>query len=296
MRGDLRTYKIHLGSGNILMEPNDQYLCIVPGRGSTVIEEVFLPFEGDTVFSIILSKAFLLAEDRKITDPSITKQINPSRDMTLIRPAREADLRALYEVWYQTEVVDNPNPPSPGEVPAYLSHVLRTRTIFVAEQDGEVLAFAGTIRRGNIAFLTDLFVRPACQSGQLGKTLLQAVFPQTAKLVHCTISSSDPRALALYIRAGMQPQWPFFALHGEKPSLRLPDQGIEFIEADPADPELIEWDAQIGGRRRSEDHIFWIHEQEGLPYWFRRVRAFFDPAMQVGYDSGSKRYPALAVG
>lgn len=27
VRGDVRTYKIHLGSGNILMEPNDQYLC-----------------------------------------------------------------------------------------------------------------------------------------------------------------------------------------------------------------------------------------------------------------------------
>src|SRR5438309_5703614 len=26
VRGDLRTYKIHLGSSNILMEPNDQYL------------------------------------------------------------------------------------------------------------------------------------------------------------------------------------------------------------------------------------------------------------------------------
>ena len=33
VRGDLRTYKIHLGSGNILMEPNDAYLCIVPGHG-----------------------------------------------------------------------------------------------------------------------------------------------------------------------------------------------------------------------------------------------------------------------
>ncbi len=27
--GKLRTYRIHLGSSNILMEPNDQYLCIV---------------------------------------------------------------------------------------------------------------------------------------------------------------------------------------------------------------------------------------------------------------------------
>ena len=35
VQGDVRTYKIHLGSGNILMEPNDQYLCIVPTRAPT---------------------------------------------------------------------------------------------------------------------------------------------------------------------------------------------------------------------------------------------------------------------
>jgi hypothetical protein len=77
VKGDLRTYKIHLGSGNILMSPNDQYLCIVPGRGSTnkSAESVFLPFEGDNTLSIILSKAFLLAEDKKITDPTIASQI-----------------------------------------------------------------------------------------------------------------------------------------------------------------------------------------------------------------------------
>ena len=48
VRGDLRTYKIHLGSGNILMEPNDQYLCIVPAqRRGADRRRVFLPFEGD---------------------------------------------------------------------------------------------------------------------------------------------------------------------------------------------------------------------------------------------------------
>ena len=76
VRGDIRAYKIHLGSGNILMEPNDQYLCIVPSRSSDgPTKDVFLPFEGDATFSIILSKAFLLAEDRKIKDPTITRQI-----------------------------------------------------------------------------------------------------------------------------------------------------------------------------------------------------------------------------
>jgi hypothetical protein len=74
VRGQLRTYKIHLGSGNILMEPNDQYLCIVPKQGEQS-DEVLLPFEGDRTLSIILSKAFLLAADTKIKDGTITRQI-----------------------------------------------------------------------------------------------------------------------------------------------------------------------------------------------------------------------------
>lgn len=78
VRGDVRTYKIHLGSGNILMEPNDQYLCIVPGRSAlTKGDKVFLPFEGDNMLSVILSKAFLLAEDKKIKDSTILSQIRP---------------------------------------------------------------------------------------------------------------------------------------------------------------------------------------------------------------------------
>jgi hypothetical protein len=76
VRGRLRSYKIHLGSGNILMSPNDQYLCIVPRQSTTEGGgKVFLPFEGDNLLSIILSKAFLLAEDSKIKDPSIVNQI-----------------------------------------------------------------------------------------------------------------------------------------------------------------------------------------------------------------------------
>ncbi len=77
VRGQKRTYKIHLGSGNILMEPNDQYLCIVPdSRTKAMQDDLFLPFEGDNTLSIILSKALLLAADSKIKDPTITRQID----------------------------------------------------------------------------------------------------------------------------------------------------------------------------------------------------------------------------
>ena len=77
VRGQIRTYKIHLGSGNILMEPTDQYLCIVPSRkrAETGKDNLFIPFEGDQTLAIILSKALLLAEDQKITDPTITRQL-----------------------------------------------------------------------------------------------------------------------------------------------------------------------------------------------------------------------------
>jgi Domain of unknown function (DUF4132) len=75
VRGDLRTYKIHLGSGNILMAPNDQYLCIVAKQTVAGGDRVFLPFEGDGTLSVILSKAFLLAADTKITDPTILSQL-----------------------------------------------------------------------------------------------------------------------------------------------------------------------------------------------------------------------------
>lgn len=77
VQGDFRTYKIHLGSGNILMEPNDQYLCIVENRSSNSVDtrNLVLPFEGDHRMAVILSKAFLLAADKKITDKTILSQI-----------------------------------------------------------------------------------------------------------------------------------------------------------------------------------------------------------------------------
>lgn len=76
VRGTLHEYKIHLGSGNILMSPDDSYLCIVPdGRTLGRDSGVTLPFEGDDTLGIIISKAMLLARDDEITEPSIASQI-----------------------------------------------------------------------------------------------------------------------------------------------------------------------------------------------------------------------------
>ncbi len=76
VEGKIRTYKINIGSGNILMKPNDEYLCIVPERKKhNPLEHIFLPFDTDNLLSLILSKAFLLVDDDKTEDATILSQI-----------------------------------------------------------------------------------------------------------------------------------------------------------------------------------------------------------------------------
>ncbi|PWI17615.1 hypothetical protein DI272_28205 [Streptomyces sp. Act143] len=75
VKGDRHTYKIHLGSGNILRTPNDQYLCIVPKSDPAAPQAGYLPYEGDRMLAVILSKAMMLAADTKITDRTILSQL-----------------------------------------------------------------------------------------------------------------------------------------------------------------------------------------------------------------------------
>ena len=76
VEGDVRTYKIHLGSGNILMEPNDQYLCRARSwngeRGPA--SKVFLPFEGDGTRNN-LEQGPSTGRRREDQDPTILQQI-----------------------------------------------------------------------------------------------------------------------------------------------------------------------------------------------------------------------------
>ncbi len=211
-------------------------------------------------------------------------------DTIQFRPAQEADLEPINEIFYQNEVLGEDNPPALKAISSY-PHILRTGKMVVAEQNGKILGYAGAITRDRITFLTDLFVRPDLQSERIGKQLLQLVMPQD-DLIHCTVSSTDLRALSLYVRAGMQPQWPFFVLRLEKParaSLDLsPD--IKIAAADQADPELERWDARVSGRSRPADLQFLVREQRGEPVWFR----LGGQVIGYGYirlDAGSLWYP-----
>jgi hypothetical protein len=71
--GQRASYRIHLGSAAIHIEPGN-YLCIVPVAAST--EALYLPFADiDRKMAEVLSKMFLLLDDRDITDSQILEQI-----------------------------------------------------------------------------------------------------------------------------------------------------------------------------------------------------------------------------
>ncbi|QNP61647.1 DUF4132 domain-containing protein [Streptomyces genisteinicus] len=74
--GTRATYRVHLVSGSVHVEPGG-HLCVVPASfGSSPHPRLFLPFaDEDRMTGIVLSKVLLLAEDERIDDPSILAQL-----------------------------------------------------------------------------------------------------------------------------------------------------------------------------------------------------------------------------
>jgi ribosomal protein S18 acetylase RimI-like enzyme len=201
-----------------------------------------------------------------------------------IRRATESDLDTIYDIWYTLEAGDDPGAPPRGST-ALLRHEIATADVYVAEIGDQIAGFAATVVRGAVAFLSECFVRAECQSRGVGGALVRRLLPSDGR-VRCTLSSRDPRALALYIRAGMRPQWPNFCLRAETARLRaLPAAPIDVIAAESGDPALVAWDTAIGGRPRPEDHAYWVDQASAVPLWFRRG------ATTIGYGYAQLRTP-----
>lgn len=81
VRGDLATYRIHIGSGNVFIEPGSRHLSMPRSReiGRMRGGPAWLPFEGDATLALVLHYALVLAFDRRITDRAILTQIRQDR-------------------------------------------------------------------------------------------------------------------------------------------------------------------------------------------------------------------------
>ncbi len=237
----------------------------------------------------------------------------------IVRPATAADLGQVHEIWYRAEIEGSPDPPPQGGVPPIFRHELDTGELYVAEDDVHILGYTTLIRRDQVAYLAELYVRDDARSSGVGRALLGQVLPvecrepspnqqartevrgigsgreacsngSSRKAVFCTLSSADPRALALYIRAGMQPQWPHFWLYADSNRLgELPPGDIEIVPAQPGDPELVRWDTGASGRHRPQDHAYWISDAAATPLWFVRE------GETIGYGYVQRRNHEVAL-
>lgn len=190
-----------------------------------------------------------------------------------VRPAREDDLAAAYAVFYANErrtALDLPVEPD-YPVPSMLRHIAATGTVHIAcdERSGAVVGFAARVIRGEVRYLTDLFVQPSVQSSGVGRLLLGSILPDDGTL-SCTLSSDDPRALALYVRQGMRPRWPSLGLRAIRPMLAPGGDDIRVEQGATHDPELSRWDAELSGRLRPDDLAYWVRSQAAVVLWLLR--------------------------
>jgi hypothetical protein len=205
----------------------------------------------------------------------------------LIRQATLEDLAEVYEVQYEATYDDQPLPPPGTDVLSKFRHEVAEARSLVAVQDGRILGFGAVFERADIAFLATLHVRPAAQAAGLrvGRLLLEQLFPRGAWR-RAVVSSRLPRAVALYTRYGMPPQWPLYMLELEVLRLRaLPDSDIELVAAESGDPRLLAMDAVVAGRgERPADHAYWERERAAEPFWLMRRGA------RVGYGYAQHLY------
>lgn len=156
---------------------------------------------------------------------------------------------------------DGPHPIA-DIVGPYLRHLIATGRTLVADEGDRLAAFGSTVETGHGRHLTDLFVRNDRLGRGIGRPLLEAVFgddwPRT------TFASDDPRAMPLYIRAGMVPLWTMLYLGGTASSVPDADAGLTVETADAAGLAALErtWT----GVDRTIDHAFWASQAAADPF------------------------------
>ncbi|MEU6430160.1 GNAT family N-acetyltransferase [Microbispora sp. NPDC046973] len=123
----------------------------------------------------------------------------------IVRPAADADMPGVRAVAGRFGLLGMwPRRPDFVDAERAFGEVL------VGEVDGAIVGFGGTLRRGPVTHLGDLFVLPDHQSSRVGRTILSRLLPAGTPTV--TFASGDKRALALYVRSGMRPRCPLFYL------------------------------------------------------------------------------------
>ncbi len=172
-------------------------------------------------------------------------------DDRLIRPATLDDVPIIRMI---LTAHDNDGPVTSVDIVGpYLRHCIQHAIAFVTVQRDSVVAYGAAVDTGVVRHLADLFVRPDLLGRGVGRPLLETVMRGATH--RTTFASPDPRALPLYIRAGMAPLWP--GLHLEGDGSTLPALEPPFSVEPAGSDQLADLESSWTGAERPADHAFW---------------------------------------
>jgi GNAT superfamily N-acetyltransferase len=143
----------------------------------------------------------------------------------------------------------------------YVRHLVTHHSALLTEEDGVAVAFGAVVDAGVAIHLADLFVVPDRLGQGIGRPLLVALFGDALR--RTTFASDDPRALPIYVRAGMTPLWPTLYVEGDATGLAVPP-GLDVVAAVPE--ELAALELAWTGADRGVDHRFWASQADGDPF------------------------------
>ena len=220
-----------------------------------------------------------------------------------LRRATAADLPVCAEIWrdalndYMGRLNLPEIPPQGASIRRLHEHLFATdpERFVVAERGGRAVGFTSAVRRGELWFLSMLFVRPGEQGAGLGRELLARVLPPHGVARATATDSAQPISNALYATYGIVPRVPLLNFVGRPvPGGRIDSlpQGVTVTRLDPAAAsELDPIDLEILGFVHPADHAFLT--VDGRTAFVYRDRA--GAPVAYGYTSEAGRVGPVAV-
>src|SRR6185436_10288092 len=136
---------------------------------------------------------------------------------------------------------------------------------WVAENDGEIIAYARSIEHDGMQELTEFFVSPHQQSAGVGRELLSRTFPKTEARYRTIIATLDERALYRYMKMGVYGRFllKYFYRKAEKVDIKS-DLRIEPMELNIHKEHIDRIDKEIIGHTRGVVHDWIATDRIGL--------------------------------
>ena len=148
--------------------------------------------------------------------------------MTSYRPGTAADTRTCFEIFEvtvddlgrRTGSVANSTAGDPNAFELrrpLFDHLAETADEWwMAEDDatGRAVGYARSILRDGVRELTEFFVLPDAQAGGVGRELLARAFPAEGARHRAIVATTDPRAIARYLKTGLGGRLPLVGWEG----------------------------------------------------------------------------------